>query len=71
MEVSPDDPTKIPERLNNDRVTALRFRILFRQTRQPADPPHPLRLLCARGERPRCCSAAEKRDEIAPLHAPS
>src|SRR5262249_23094885 len=35
---------------------------------QHANPPHPLRLLRARRERPRCGRATEKRYELAPLH---
>jgi len=56
-EVAIDDPTKITKRANNDFVAPARFRILFRQAHQPADPPRPFRaLLRAGGERPRCRS---------------
>ena len=33
--------------------------------------PHPLRLLCAHRERPRCCRASKHFDELAPSHLPS
>src|SRR5262249_43548935 len=33
-----------------------------------ADAPHPLALLRARRERPRCCRAAEQHDELAAPH---
>jgi hypothetical protein len=48
VEVATDDPTEISKRLNDDRVTVLRFRILLRQTHQPADPPHSIVLLRSR-----------------------
>jgi len=46
---------------------AVPFRIIRRQMHENADPPHLVRLLRARRERPSCCRAAEQRDELAPL----
>jgi hypothetical protein len=43
-------------------------RIIRDESREHADPPHSLRLLRARGERPRS-RAAEQRDETAPPHS--
>src|SRR5262249_29394890 len=43
------------------------IRIAFRNRHQHADTTNSLRLLRARRERPRC-RAAQKRDELAPLH---
>src|SRR5262249_60568755 len=48
--------------------TRLGFRIIHCEIHQDADPTLSIRLLRARGERPRC-RAAEKRDELAPPHS--
>src|SRR5262249_35744610 len=48
-------------------LAGLSFRIISRSHQQP-DPPHPLRLLRARCERP-CYRATEQRDELAPYHS--
>jgi hypothetical protein len=42
--------------------------IALDRAHEHADPPHPLRLLRARHERPRGCRSAEKRDERAASH---
>jgi hypothetical protein len=57
------------QRLYERRVAGLSFRILRGRVHENADAPHPLDLLRARRERPRCRCASEKRDEIAALHA--
>ena len=65
VEVAIDDPTKITKRVNNDFVAPARFRILFRQAHQPADPPRPFRaLLCAHHERPRRRRTAKRGYEL-------
>src|SRR5260221_1064484 len=46
----------------------LRFWIAFGQSHQHTHAAHPVRLLCARRERPHYCRAAEQRDELAALH---
>jgi hypothetical protein len=47
------------------REARLSFRIIGGEIHEHADPPHALRLLRARRQRPRCCSTAEQRDELA------
>ena len=49
--------------------TGLKSRIVRARGQEHADAPHPLALLRARRERPRCCRAAEQRDELAALHS--
>jgi hypothetical protein len=44
------------------------LRIVFAVRHQHANPPHPLLLLRARRERPRCRRSAKKGDECAPFH---
>src|SRR5262249_57754862 len=51
-----------------DLIARSRNRIVRAWT-QNADPPHSVRLLCPRRERPPCCRAAEQRDELAPFHS--
>src|SRR5262249_48910801 len=46
-----------------------RIGIVRARTHEHADAPHSLRLLCARGERPRGRRAADERDELAALHS--
>jgi hypothetical protein len=53
--------------LNKGLHLRLRLGIAFRPTYQDTDPRH-RRLLRLRSERPRSRNAADKRDEIAPLH---
>src|SRR5262249_8511462 len=48
-------------------LATLSLRIVRRHVDESGDAPHPLRLLCARRERPRR-HAAEKCDELAPPH---
>src|SRR5262249_59699269 len=61
-------PAKLLEALHKCRHATLRLWIVRRERIQHTDAPHSLRLLRARRERPRCCRAAEQRDERAPLH---
>src|SRR6266511_3195908 len=61
-------PSESFESLAESRKARLHFRIAFRAAHQYADPPHALALLRARRERPRGCSAAKKRDELAPSY---
>src|SRR4029077_8617955 len=56
----------LPQRRNN----GLAFGIFCVERQKGSDTPHPLALLPTCGERPRGCRAAEKRDELAPPHAP-
>src|SRR5262249_53514193 len=72
-EVLPNGPTQLLQALRKSRQTAVSFRIICSEWREHADAAHPLALLRARRERPRC-RAAEQRDEVAPsyvtCHAP-
>src|SRR5262249_160899 len=61
-------PTQLMQQLYEHRETGL-LGCRFGRTHEHADPPHPLGLLCARRERPRCRRAAEKRDELAASHS--
>src|SRR5262249_50157672 len=58
----------VPAALQKRRVTVLRIRVVRGQVRKYTDPPHAVRLLRTRRERPRR-RAAEKRDERAALHS--
>ena len=61
-------PPELLESLPERRDAGLCFRVALGKRHQHADPPHPLGLLRARGERPRRRRAAEQRDELAPPH---
>ena len=61
-------PAQLLQPLQECREAGLRFRIVRGRAHEHADAPHPLGLLRARRERPRGRRAAEKRDELAPLH---
>ena len=52
-----------------DRDIGLSFRVALGIGHHHADPPHSVRLLRARPERPRDCCTAEQRDEVAASHA--
>src|SRR5262245_11907887 len=71
--VDPDvaavDPSKRFKSLLDDRDTTLRFWITFGEHQEHADPPHPLRLLRARRERPCRNRAAKQRHELASFHS--
>jgi hypothetical protein len=58
----PSEPLQLLSKFHDAR---LGFRIVLGQAHQHPDAPHPLRLLRARRERPRCRRAAEKGDEHA------
>ena len=60
-------PAQLPQHLQERFEACLPFWIVRGQVREHADPPHPLRLLRARGEGPRDYRATEKRDDISPL----
>jgi hypothetical protein len=51
------------------REARLSFRIIGGEIHEHADPPHPLRLLRARRERPHRRRATEQRDEVAADHS--
>src|SRR6516164_7346160 len=61
-------PTQVHKCLSERRVATLLLGIVFFALHEHADPSHALALLRACRQRPRCSSAAEKRDEIAPSH---
>src|SRR5262249_60060635 len=63
-------PARLLQALQERGEPGHSFRIVRGQIRQHADAPHALGLLRARRERPRRGRrAAEKRDELAPLHS--
>ena len=66
----PIGPAQLLQPLQERRDAGLTFRIVRGCGHEHADAPHPLGLLRARRERPRGRRAAEKRDELAPLHVP-
>src|SRR5262249_25410487 len=68
--VAADGPAQFPEPLQERRIAGLCFRLVRGDGGKHADPPHPLRLLRARRQRPRGRRATEQRDELAPLHRP-
>src|SRR5262249_42363304 len=61
-------PAQLLEALVERCKSILTFRVLWSPVHEDADPPHTLRLLRARRERPRR-RAAEKRDELAAPHS--
>src|SRR5262249_8834865 len=62
-------PAQLPQDLPERRYAGLTLWIVGGHVHQHADPAHPFGLLRARRERPRCCRAAEQRDELAPFHS--
>src|SRR5262249_55523954 len=72
-DVDPHCATVAPAQLLQDllegRDAGLSFRIVRGPIHEHADAPHPLRLLCARHERPRDSRAAEQRDQRAAHHS--
>src|SRR5262249_45099510 len=66
--VAPVGPARLLQCLDKCYEAGLPCGIVCGQSHENTDPPHPVALLCRRRERPRC-RAAEKRDEIAPLHS--
>jgi hypothetical protein len=69
LDVAAIDPTQFLQRLPERADPGLIVRIVRACGQKYADTPHPLGLLRTCRERPRGCRAAEKRDELAPLHA--
>src|SRR5262249_40669063 len=67
--VAPEDPAEFPQPLQEGADTGLRFRVVRGQVHEHPDSPHAIGLLRACRERPRCGRAADKRDELAPLHS--
>ena len=61
-------PSELPEPLPEILKITLRVRVVLGNPQQYRDPSHSVRLLPARGERPRHRCAAKKRNELAPLH---
>src|SRR5262249_43819222 len=61
-------PTQLMQQLYEHRETSL-LGCRFGRTHEHADPSHPVGLLRPRRERPRRRSAAQQRDELAPLHS--
>ena len=59
-DVLPDSPTQLLQALCKSRQAGVSFHIVRSEWREHADAPHPLGLLRARRERPRCCRAAER-----------
>src|SRR5215813_6365324 len=62
-------PAQLRQRLRERQDAPLRYRIVHRETHEHTDPPHPLRLLRARRERPRGRRAAQQGDERASFHS--
>src|SRR5204863_4333669 len=67
--VSAIDPAELPQRSHKRRHAGLNFRVGLGPRHQHTDPPHPIRLLRARRERPGGRRAAEQCDELAALHS--
>src|SRR5262245_15169341 len=68
-QVASDAPAQFLQSLREGSAARLHFRIIRRKVApQKADTAHPLALLRASGERPRCCRAANNLHEITPSH---
>src|SRR5262245_40311103 len=67
-QVLPDAPAQYGQPLQERSEAGLPYRIVGECRQEHADAPYPLALLRARRERP-SRRAAEKRDELAPLHS--
>src|SRR5262245_55115179 len=68
LQVSPNRPSQLLEALLEQRCSYLCLRIVGCEWDEHADASHALALLCMSGERPDHYCAAEKCDEVAPLH---
>jgi hypothetical protein len=68
VNVASFDPSRIAHTQSERLEAGIRFRIIFGNAQQHAHAPHALGLLRSRSQRPRSCRAAEKADELAPLH---
>ena len=71
LQVSANRPAQLPQALLEHHVSCLCLRIVRCEWHEHADPPNALGLLCVSGERPGHYGAAEKCNELAPLHVPS
>ncbi len=67
--VAADGPAQLLKPLQECPDASLKFRIVRGYGQKYADAPHPLGLLRARRERPRCRGAANERDERAAVHS--
>ena len=63
-------PSERLDSFSKGRNPGVSFLIVLGEPMQEHDAPYALGLLRTRHERPRCRRAAEKRDELAPLHVP-
>src|SRR4029453_9511613 len=63
-----DSPAQLLQPLMESCEARLSFSIIGDRIHEHADPPHPLRLLRSRRERPSGYTAAEKCDEFPPPH---
>src|SRR5262245_21626442 len=61
-------PTHVLQRFPERRNAGLSLRIALGKAHQYTDPPHPVRLLRARRERPRRRGAGEQRYDLATVH---
>src|SRR5262245_22842401 len=64
--IATDAPAQLLQPLQERPDTGLKFHIVRSGGQDYADEPHPLGLLRAHRERPRCRRAAEQRNELAP-----
>src|SRR5262249_55436288 len=67
--VAADGPAQARQRLQERLDKSLKSRIVRGSGQEYADAPNAPILLCARGEWPRHCRAAESSNEFAPVHA--
>ena len=67
--IAATSPTQLLQRLLERRDSGLAFSIIRSPVHKHANPPHTLRLLRARRERPRGRRAAEEHDEVAAVHS--
>jgi hypothetical protein len=65
------NPIELLKSLPQRRHDGLAFGIFRTERQKGSDMPHPLALLPMCGERPCGCRTAEKRNELASVHAPS
>ena len=72
-EIEPDipafGPAELVERFQQSGNPVRAIGIALGQIHEDADTAHAIVLLRAGGKRPRCCQAADKRDEIPPPHS--
>lgn len=69
LHVATNRPAELLESLPKPRYPRLSLQVVV-DAQQNADAPHSFALLRTHAKRPRDCSAAQKRDELAPLHVP-